>query len=221
MVVVERRDSLFLAPLAGLEVDVAAWQRARMLDGMARAVAARGYARVTVADVVRLAGVSRRTFYEQFADKEDCFLAAYRTGTALFGGDILAAIGQLPPEAGWRERLEAGMGRYTAVLAADPGFARAFVIDVLGAGPRAVALRRQGQERFVDLFRRLSDRAVREEAALGPVPDLFLYALVGGISELVQRQILDEGAESLIELTPGLIRLAAAVITGAPRPDVR
>jgi len=221
MVVVERRDSLFLVPLAGADVDVAEWQRARMLDGMARAVAAKGYARVTVADVVGLAGVSRRTFYEQFTDKEDCFLAAYQTGGEFLGADIVAAIAELPPEAGWRERLEVGMRRYTAVLAADPGFARAFVIDVLGAGPRAVELRRRGQERFIGLFRRLSERAVREDAAVGPVPDLFLCALVGGISELVQRQILDEGAEGLIDLAPGLTELAAAVITGAPRADVR
>ena len=82
-------------------------------------------------------------------------------------------------------------------------------------------LRRQGQERFIGLFRRLSERAVREDAAVGPVPDLFLCALVGGISELVQRQILDEGAEGLIDLAPGLTELAAAVITGAPRADVR
>jgi AcrR family transcriptional regulator len=221
MVTVERHDSLFLRPLAGAEIEVADWQRARMLDGMARAVATKGYARVTVADVVSLAGVSRRTFYEQFEDKEDCFLSAYGTGSELVSRDLLAALSELPAESGWRELLEVGMQRYTAVLAADPGFARAFVIDVLGAGPKAVELRRRGQERFIDLFRRLSERAVHEDEAIGAVPDLFLCALVGGISELVQRWILAEGAESLPELAPGLIQLAAAVITGAPRDDVR
>jgi len=220
MVVVERIDSLFLAPLHGADVPVADWQRARMLDGMARAVATKGYARATVADVVGLAGVSRKTFYEQFDDKEDCFLAAYRTGSAFVGRDILAAISEMPSDASWRDLLRAGMERYTAVLAADPGFARAFVIDVLGAGPKAVELRRAGQERFIDLFRRLSERAVHEDPALGPVPDLFLCALVGGISELIQRAILAEGAESLPALAPGLVQLAAAVITGVPR-DVR
>ena len=220
MVVVERLDSLFLRPFHGSDVPVAEWQRARMLDGMARAVAEKGYARATVADVVSRAGVSRKTFYEQFDDKEDCFLAAYRTGSQYVGRDLLSALGELPTEATWRELLQAGLERYTAVLSADPGFARAFVIDVLGAGPRAVELRRAGQERFIDLFRRLSERAVREDPRLGPVPDLFLCALVGGISELVQRRILAEGAESLPELTPGLVQLATAVIAGAPRARV-
>src|SRR3954466_10114989 len=55
-------------------------QRERMLDAMARAVAAKGYAKLTVSDVVSLAGVSRRTFYEHFADKEECFLESYAAG---------------------------------------------------------------------------------------------------------------------------------------------
>src|SRR4051812_38560372 len=55
-------------------------QRERMLDAMARAVGSKGYAKVTVSDVVALAGVSRRTFYEHFADKEECFLESYAVG---------------------------------------------------------------------------------------------------------------------------------------------
>ena len=62
---------------------VAASQRARMIDAMAAVVAEKGYAATTVADVVERAGVSRRTFYEQFADKEACFLAAYEVGLAV------------------------------------------------------------------------------------------------------------------------------------------
>ena len=63
-------------------------QRERMLDAMARAVAAKGYAKVTVADVVALAGVSRRTFYEHFADKEQCFLATYVAATDIVLGSV-------------------------------------------------------------------------------------------------------------------------------------
>ena len=82
-----RTDSLFFRVLEpdegwlGQKEATGASQRARMLDAISRAVAEKGYARVTVGDVVSMAGVSRRTFYEQFTDKEDCFLAAYATGT--------------------------------------------------------------------------------------------------------------------------------------------
>ena len=218
---VERTDSLFLRSLTGPEVTVPEWQRARMLDGMARAVSEKGYANVTVADVVGHAGVSRRTFYEQFEDKEDCFLAAFQTGVEFLSSEIVDGFSELSEDAGWHELLEAGIDAYIGVLAGDGDFARAFVIDVNGAGPRAIELRRHAQERFIELFRGLSERAVDEDEALGPVPDLFLCALVGGISELVQRRILSDGAEGLPELAPGLVQLAAAVIKGAPRHDVR
>src|SRR2546426_8505515 len=195
-------DSLFFRSLKpaegwdGRRAAVWANQRARMLDAMARAVAAKGYARVSVADVVQLAGVSRRTFYEQFRDKEDCFLVAYETGTEALIGEMLAAVAGLE-RPNWRARLRASMEVYTGTLAAEPDLARVFLIDVLGAGPRAVELRRRVYARYVDQYRVLSAVAAEEDPGVAPVPDLFLHALVGGIGELIQAQILDHGAEKV------------------------
>src|SRR3954447_24211790 len=73
--------------------DVLASQRGRLLDAMAEAVAQHGYGATTVAHVVALAGVSRKTFYEHFADKEDCFLALYDAGIAYVLGRIADALG--------------------------------------------------------------------------------------------------------------------------------
>src|SRR4051812_26890861 len=108
-------------------------QRERMLDAMARAVAAKGYAKVTVSDVVSLAGVSRRTFYEHFADKEQCFLDSYAAGSSA----IIASVGATVRDSGaedWHERVRTGMDAYTRLLAANPDLARALLVDVLGAG---------------------------------------------------------------------------------------
>jgi len=196
----------------------AASQRARILDGMARAVAERGYARVSVAHVIELAGVSRRTFYELFRDKEDCFLAAYRTGGELLLGDVVQAVVDLPADTDWRTRVRVALESYTRALAAHPQFARTLVIDVLGAGPDAVAERRQVQRDFAARLGQLQQLAVSEEAGMAPVPELFLRALVGGIAELVQQHILDEGAETLPELAPALTQLTTAVFEGARRP---
>jgi len=215
-------DSLFfraLEPEEGWdESRTAVWanQRARMLDAMARAVAAKGYARVSVADVVQLAGVSRRTFYEQFRDKEDCFLVAYETGSEALIGEMLAAVARLEnPD--WRTRLRASMEVYTATLAAEPDLARVFLIDVLGAGPKAVELRRRVYERYVEQYRVLSALAAEEDPGIAPVPDLFLRALVGGIGELVQAQILDHGAEKVTDLTADLLALVTAIFEGTAR----
>src|SRR3954454_14835880 len=73
--------------------EVVASQRGRMLTAMAEAVAQKGYARTTVADVLSRARVSRETFYEQFADKEDCFLAAYGFAVVALLGSIADAVG--------------------------------------------------------------------------------------------------------------------------------
>src|SRR2546430_485761 len=81
----------------------AASQRGRLVEAMAQVVAEKGYPATTVADVVERAGVSRRTFYEQFADKEACFLAAYDVGLSAVLGRIREAV-EVRLHAGWRER---------------------------------------------------------------------------------------------------------------------
>ena len=211
-----RGDSIFFRSLepadgwTGGREAVAASQRARMLDGVVRAVAERGYASVTVADVVGIAGVSRRTFYEHFVDKQDCFLAAYEAGVQVLIGEILRAMEGASED--WRDRLRVALTAYTSVLASEPLFARTLLIDVLGAGGRAVELRQQLYQLFVTRFANLAERAAAQDAAVEPVPDVFLRALVGGIGELVQQHILARGAETLEELTPELVRVAETVI---------
>jgi AcrR family transcriptional regulator len=210
-----QKDPLFFH---GLDDSMGASQRARMLDAVTRAVAHKGYARVTVSDVVSAAGVSRRTFYEQFKDKEDCFLAAYATGTEVLIRDMVEASLALGPDAHWRDVLKVAIDSYVGGLAGDPEFARTFLVDVLGAGPAAVALRGQVYERFVEQYTILARRAARQEPEIGEVPEVYLRALVGGIGELVQQHLLTKDAKTLPELAPILVQLVTAVIQGAAAP---
>jgi len=186
-------------------------QRERMLDAMARAVAAKGYAKLTVSDVVALAGVSRRTFYEHFADKEECFLESYTAGAQAIIAEVAGAVRRANPT-DWHERVRIGMEAYTRLLAANPDLARALLVDVLGAGPRAVELRRNVFHSFVDLYRPAPSSDRPADVAMRQVPEPFLMALVGGISELVQEHIVDRGAESLEELSPTLVELAFSIV---------
>ena len=188
--------------------------RDRMLLAMTQAVAEKGYAATTVADVVRIAGVSRRTYYEQFEDKEHCFLEAYRAGAGLVLEEIFATLGEFPDEA-WRARVEVAVGTFTRVLASEPALARVFFVDVLGAGPSAVQERQRVFELFAHGWRLLADRAERQEPEIGHAPDLVLNALVGAFAEVVLRHILSDGAETLPELTPALTELAVRVIENA------
>lgn len=173
-------------------------QRERLLDGIAQTVARDGYAGTSVAGVLDVAGVSRRTFYELFADKEDCFLAAYdaivfvcteRVATAYHGGRD------------WQDAIERAFRTLLGTLAAEPDFAHLGVVDVLAAGPRALArrdatLRRFG--RFIDFTRE------RAETSIAP-PALVGQAIVGGIHELVYSRIVQGESERLPELAPDLL----------------
>ena len=191
--------------------------RARIFEAMARVVAERGYAGATVSDVVNRARISRRTFYEHFQDKEHCFVETYRTGCENGIAQIDAALRALA-DPDWRTRLRASLETYVGILAAQPHFARVLLIDVLGAGARALEMRERILGIYVEHYRGLRELARAEEPDLPDVPDEFLRGLVGGIAELVQQCLLesppDEVSTSLHSLTATLVSFATTVLTG-------
>ena len=190
----------------GLDRDVVeASQRTRPLEAVGRAVAERGYAAATIDDVVRRAGVSKKTFYEHFADKEDCFLAAYEAASE----ELLARVREAHAGDGdWLERTQAGIVAYLRWLAADPALARVYLVEVAAAGPRALERREALRDRYAELIheRRPSD-----------LPFEILHAVVAAVDDVVVRHIREHGAERLPELEPILMRLQVALLAG---PDV-
>jgi AcrR family transcriptional regulator len=122
-------------------------QRARMLRAVAEAAAERGYANVSVADILKRAGVSRETFYEQFTNKEDCFLACYEHALGVIMHELQEAIPPPPgtDDDGPLQRLDRFVERYLAALAREPAVARAALIESYAAGPASVKRRTEGQ----------------------------------------------------------------------------
>ncbi|MFD0744171.1 TetR/AcrR family transcriptional regulator [Phytohabitans flavus] len=112
---------------------VARTQRDRLIDAMASTVARKGYVGTSLGDVCAAAGVSTRAYYQHFADKETCFLAAYERGVELLQGSVAVAYGQ-PGQ--WPERMRRGLGTLLHILAAEPAFAALSVVEVLAAAPR-------------------------------------------------------------------------------------
>ena len=138
----------------------AAGHRARLTEGLAAAIAEKGYAAVTIADVVRVARVSKRTFYEHFADKEACFLELY----AETSDELLELIATATDEAGgpWDARIEAAARAYFERVAGEPELMRAALLEIHAAGPRARGLRREVQRRYAEQLRAFSLAAESE-----------------------------------------------------------
>ena len=151
-------------------------QRAKLLDAMVRVVAEKGYEAATVADAVRLARVSRGTFYELFESKEACLAAAYRLGL-----DVLAArVSRAIRGAGdWRQELRLGIGAYLETFDEEPLFARVYLLEWAPvAAERDAAIRR---------FARRYGRSFARGGV--NVPEAALYVLAAGVHELTRAHV--------------------------------
>jgi AcrR family transcriptional regulator len=182
-------------------------QRERMLLAVAEAVAEQGYATTTVADIIARARLSRRTFYEHFADKEECFLAAYDTVVE----QLLAAVGHAYEQGEtWPRKVHDGLETFLGYLASEPAFARMCIVEVIAAGPEARARRDAATRVFVDFL-----EPGRKEAPDGVVvPALASEIVVGGIYEIIYTRLLRNAADELIEMLPELLYCALVPYIG-------
>jgi AcrR family transcriptional regulator len=176
-------------------------QRGRLLDAMAEAVAEHGYGATTIAHVVSGAGVSRKTFYEHFRDKEHCFLAMYDTGIAFVLGRLTEALEMTDdPE----ERLAAGLGTFLEVLSEEPAFCRAIVLEVYAAGPVGIARRHAVLQVFAGRYIEVNRLARALDPDVEPLSADIAVGVVGAILELVSNRIEDGRTADLPELAEPL-----------------
>lgn len=187
-------------------------QRRRMLTAMAAAVAERGYVRTPVAEVIGRAGVSRETFYLHFANKEECFLAAFDDVVARLRERVLAVVVERvdEPAGGHADplaRLNAAVGAYLEVLASERPLARTFLIEVYGAGPAALRRRVAVFDGFVDLVADAIGAADPERRAT-------CEALVAAASALVTMRVAVDDREGLLAVRPQLLALARRLLGG-------
>jgi AcrR family transcriptional regulator len=192
---------------------VLASQRGRLLNAMAEAVAEHGYGATTVAHVVALAGVSRKTFYEHFSDKEDCFLALYDTAIAYVLGRIAEALGDETADDDPRTRVTVGLRAFLTVLAEEPAFSRAIILEVHAAGTQAIARRRATLEAFAQRYEDVNAVARAHDPAVAPLSRDMALAVVGAILELVAIRVADDEIAQLPELTEPLTEFVLRQVT--------
>jgi AcrR family transcriptional regulator len=179
---------------------VAHHQRERLIAGLAEAVAEKGYAAVTLTDIVKGAKVSRRVFYANFESKEQCFLAAFEV--------VLAHLHELVAEAvegisDWPGQAIAATRAVLAFLAAEPDLARLCLVESRGAGPVVTARFNEAVGEVVPLLRQ--GRAERPEGRR--LPDSTEDSTIGSLVSLVHRKVAAGEAEQLEDLLPDCAEL--------------
>lgn len=186
-------------------------QRGRVLDAMTQAVAERGYLSLTVADVVLRAGVSRKTFYTYFADRQACFLAAYEEGMRSMRSEMTQAI-STSADQDVVARLRVSVRSYLTFLAERPALARTFLLEVLAAGPEALERKARADEEYAALTQRWHLTARRAHPSFLPVPDAVYTAVVGAAHALVRDHVRRGQCSSLPELEPMLMYIHLSML---------
>jgi AcrR family transcriptional regulator len=179
---------------------VAESQRGRLLFAIVQAVAEKSYGAATVADIVERASVSRTTFYEQFPDKEACFLAAFNFGVEYVLGRMRSEWEALGPGHDWRDHVRCDLHTYLGVLASEPSFAWALHVEILAAGPRALERRAEIFALFAERTRRVHALGRTQDPSLPELPREVFVLHTGGMDELVREHLRSHGAASLPRL---------------------
>jgi AcrR family transcriptional regulator len=185
-------------------------QRERLIAGLAEAIAENGYSGTTIAHITRHAAVSRRTFYEHFSSKDECFVAAYDTVMAELRERVSAAFEGAED---WPHAVKAGIGAMLEFLAAEPSLARLCMVEALVAGPVVVERYDAAIQSFVPYFQ--SGREGRPPEVLARLSPTTEEALVGGMVSLISRRIIAGKAEELEELLPDLVEFTLTPYVGS------
>jgi AcrR family transcriptional regulator len=173
--------------------------RRRLLDAMSHAVARKGYADTTIADLASEARVSRRTFYEHFNTKAQCLIALYEVASDQALAVLKSAI---DPKRDWHTQVEQALGAYLSTLACNPTLLRTLFIAILGLGAEGLAARRQANQRLADFILEVVNESPQSRKRAEPMPVAYAMGIVGAINELILQAIEENRVQRLAELTP-------------------
>jgi AcrR family transcriptional regulator len=185
-------------------------QRERLIAGLAEAVAENGYASTTIGHITRHAAVSRRTFYEHFGSKDECFVAAYDTVMQQLGERVAAAFEEGDD---WPHAVKAGIAAMLGFLASEPNLARLCMVEALVAGPVVVDRYDAAIQSLVPYFQ--AGREGRSPEVLERLSPTTEEALVGGMVSLISRRIIAGRTAELVELLPDLVEFTLTPYIGS------
>jgi AcrR family transcriptional regulator len=199
----------------GLARDVVlASQRGRLLSAFVALAADRGVASVTISDIVGAAGTAKRTFYEHFRDKDDCFLQAFEVASEMMVGIVVDTVAAEPDPI---RRIEVGARAYLDALVAHPDFTRLFLTHMRAAGPQLAERWAAwvGALAAVLVSWRAESRAARPE--LHELTPLQATAAISAVNEIVSITLLRDGIDGIAAVADELVAVTIAFLTADPR----
>jgi AcrR family transcriptional regulator len=183
---------------------IAAHKQRRIMDALAELSAEQGYEATKISDIVKRAGVARKTLYDNFEGKEEVFLAAFDSAR----NEALRRVEEGGAEGDWRERLEGGLAAFLGYVAEQPTLTRMCMIEALSATPATTKRYEDALEAFVELTRQTLPRDSK-------LPETVAETLVGGVAWIVYRQIRSDQAERAEDLLPELMEFMTAPYVAA------
>jgi len=186
--------------------------RQRLLDALEESIAEDGYPRTTVADIVRRAKTSRRTFYEHFDSREACFVALLHDANAEQVQQISAAVDASAP---WRSQVRQAIEAWISTGESRPSLMLSWIRDVPSLGAPARGLQRDAMENFIEMVQALGGTSEFRAAGIGPVSRQRVIMLLGGLRELTAITVEEGGRMS--DITEEAV--AASIALLAPPED--
>jgi AcrR family transcriptional regulator len=180
------------------------------MDALAELTAEQGYEATKISDIVKRAGVARKTLYDNFEGKEEVFLAAFDSAR----DEVLRRVeeGGADVDGNWQEQIEGGLAAFLGFVAEQPTVARMCMVEALSATPATTKRYEDALDAFVELARKTLPRD-------GRLPKTIAETLVGGVAWIVYQQIRRGEAERAEDLLPELTEFMMAPYLGAGMPD--
>jgi len=183
-------------------------KREKILAGMLEAVGAEGYDATSVRTVLDRTGLYRQAFYDEFADKDECYLAAFGAGVSQLEATV-AKAGASGED--WRGRLRGGLAGLLGFLEAEPDVGRALFVEVHAAGPEALARRAEAMKKAADFI----DLARGEAGLSESPPQIAPEGIVAGIHAVIHSRLSTGASEGFRLLLPEFMYFAVLPYFGA------
>lgn len=182
--------------------------RRRLLDGLAESIAERGYRETTIADIVRHARTSKRTFYQEFDGKEECFIELLRTANEEMIAQIKAAV---DPEAFWQDQIRQAIGAYVDAIESRPAVTLSWIRELPALGAAVRSVQRQGITHLTEMLAVITSNPGFQRAAIPPASPQLSVILLGGLRELTALTVEDD--KDVREIVDAAVAASIALVT--------